>query len=163
MPAHSKKKLKAGFTVIEITVVLLIIMILALIAYPNYQHAVIKTKRSEGKAALMKTMQQQERYFSSHMRYFAFDLSANEGNTAIQSEVNNEPSANGFSWFSGESASASAYEISAQACDDDIRECVLLLATPGTGRVDARFHDATCGVLTLDSTGKKSAAATHCW
>lgn len=163
MPTHAIRKLIAGFTVIEMTVVLLMIMILTLIAYPNYQHAVIKTKRSEGKAALMKVMQQQERYFSSHMRYFAFDMAANVHDTAVHSELSGDPSANGFPWFSGESAAASAYELSARACNDDIRDCVLLRATPGTGRVDANFHDATCGVLTLDSTGKKSAAAAQCW
>lgn len=144
-----------GFTMIEIMVVLLIITLLALAAFPVYQNALIKTKRSEGKAALMKTMQKQERYFSSHMRYLAFSAPV-AGDSA-------DPGTNGFAWFSGESAKASAYEISAQACDDDIRDCVLLLATPGTGRVDANFRDATCGVLRLDSAGRKSADADRCW
>lgn len=157
------RKRIAGFTVIEIMVVLLVVVILTLIAYPNYQHAVIKTRRSEAKAALMKAMQQQEHYFSLHMRYFAFDMAADAQDTAIHTELSGDPAANGFSWFSGESAAASAYELSARACNDDIRDCVLLLATPGTSRVDASFHDATCGILTLDSTGRKSAAAAQCW
>lgn len=151
-PGH---QIMRGFTVIEIMVVLLVITILALAAYPGYQNAIVKTKRSEGKAALMKTMQKQERYFSSHMRYLAFAAPSN-GDSA-------DPRADGFVWFSGESAKASAYEISAQACDGDIRDCVLLLATPGTSRVDTSFRDATCGVLRLDSAGKKSADADRCW
>lgn len=158
-----RRKIMGGYTLIEITVVLLIIMILTLVAYPNYQHAVIKSKRSEGKAALMKLMQQQERYFSSHMRYFAFASSSTAHDAFVNSELSGDPNANGFAWFSGESAVASAYELSAQACDDDIRDCVLLLATPGTNRVDQNFHDVACGILTLDSTGRKSASSSQCW
>jgi type IV pilus assembly protein PilE len=152
-----------GFTVIEIMVVLLIITILALAAYPGYQHAVIKTRRGEGKAALMKTMQKQEHYFSLHMRYLAFSAPAIASDGGKGGSTDMDAKANGFVWFSGESAATSAYEISAQACDDDIRDCVLLLATPGTGRVNADFHDAACGVLSLDSTGRKSANADQCW
>lgn len=137
---------------IEMLVVLLIIAILAAIAYPSYQTAILKTKRSEGQAALMKGMQQQERYYALHMTYITF--------SADSTDVN----ARKFAWFSGDNAASSSYEISAQACSgEEIRDCVQLIARPGTARVNSAYRDARCGNLTLTSTGRKSANAKSCW
>jgi type IV pilus assembly protein PilE len=139
-----------AFTLIELLIVLLVMGVIAAIAYPSYQESVRKTRRAEGRAALMELMQQQERYYSQHGTYIVFSAAA----------------ANGFKWFSADNAAASSYEISAAACKDDvIQNCVLIIASPGTEKVNAKYRDDGCGELTLASTGVKRASgnAASCW
>jgi len=143
-----------GFTLIEVMVVVAIIGILATIVYPTYQESVRKARRAEGRAALMQLMQQEERYYSQNTSYIGFSSASSDAN-----EVK-------FKWFSGDSAPASSYEISAAACSDDvIQNCVLLTAQPGTSNVNKGHTDTACGNLMLSSTGAKTASgnATNCW
>lgn len=144
----------AGFTVIELAVVICIIALLAAAAFPVYQEAVRKSRRAEARTALLTLMQQQERFNSQHNGYIAFSADAKDEN------------AQKFKWFSGSSPRRSAYEISGAACQDDvIRNCIQLTALPGTERVERHYHDAACGALSLNSKGIKSASgqASNCW
>jgi type IV pilus assembly protein PilE len=144
----------AGFTLMEIMVVMTVVAILSAIAYPVYQDAIRKTKRAEGRAALMQLMQQEERYYSQTNTYIQF---------SSDSSIPNEKK---FKWFSGESATTSAYEIKATACaEETIQHCVLLTAMPGTGKVNMYYKDTACGELTLTSTGIKKASdnTISCW
>lgn len=52
-----------GFSLFELLVVLVIIGILASIAYPIYTHALIKTRRTEAKIALMDLANRMESYY----------------------------------------------------------------------------------------------------
>ncbi len=144
----------AGFTLIEVMVVCAIVGILAGVAYPSYQNSIRKTKRAEGRAALMQLMQQQERFYSQHNAYIVFSSSSTD------------PNEKRFKWYSGDSAAGSAYEIEGTACTGEtIEDCVLLTATPGTSKVNGSFRDPGCGKLMLTSTGLKSSSgtATDCW
>jgi type IV pilus assembly protein PilE len=144
----------AGFTLIEAMMAVAVAGVLAAVAYPAFQPHVIRTRRTEAQAALQALMQQQERYFTQHNRYIAFDADAAD------------PEARLFRWYSGTSPAASAYEIRATACDGaDIADCVQLIATPGTARVDVHFRDPACDTLILTSTGQRLAAgpAARCW
>lgn len=99
-------------------------------------------------------MQQQERYYTLHNRYVAFGPDAVDADARL------------FRWYSGASAGRSAYEISGRACDNDtIEQCVQLVATPGTRRVDAHFRDSECEQLILTSTGERRATGPgpRCW
>ena len=145
-----------GFSLIELMVVVIIVCILATIAFPSYQHAVRKTKRAEGRAALMQLMQQEERYYSHATTYVSFSSDASE------------PEQKKFKWYSGDSAAGSSYEITATACEnesDTVENCILLTAKPGTGKVNAAYKDPDCGTLMITSTGEKKASgtATDCW
>jgi type IV pilus assembly protein PilE len=143
-----------GFTLIEILIALAVIVILGTIAFPSYQEAVRKTRRAEGRRALMQVMQQQERYYSQSNSYIAFSSASTEAN------------ARKFKWYSGDSPDVSAYEINAAACPGEgIQTCVLLTAKPGTDKVNAAFSDPACGELSLTSTGVKKASGTasNCW
>ncbi|MBB3224133.1 type IV pilin protein [Pseudoduganella umbonata] len=135
-------------------VVLAIAGLLGAMAYPGYRQHVIRAKRIEGQVALLALMQQQERYFTQHNRYVAFGAAAGTAGTQQ------------FRWWSGSSAAASAYEIEGKACDgEDIADCVQLVATPGTARVDRTYRDPSCERLILTSTGVHLATgpATRCW
>jgi type IV pilus assembly protein PilE len=143
---------RSGFTLVELMIVVAIVGILGALAYPTYAGYIARTRRIEGQVALVEAMQRQERYHVQHNTYVAF--SADESGT------------DGFTWWSGARASASAYELDAHACPGrGIAECVEIRARPGTARVDARFRDPDCGVLTLDSTGRQGAqgAGARCW
>jgi type IV pilus assembly protein PilE len=143
-----QKKHTHGFTMVELMVVLIIVTILAAIAFPSYQESILKTKRAEGRAALMRTMQQQERYYSLHSSYIAFNVASTEADAKL------------FRWYSGDNAINSFYEISATACDgQEIRDCVILIAAPGTQNVNRNYRDPACGRLTLTSEG----SLVFCW
>jgi type IV pilus assembly protein PilE len=153
MFAEEAMKMKRGFTLIEMLVVLVILSILASVAYPSYVSHMTRTRRTEGQIALIEAMQQQERYHQQHNSYTAF--SSGDADAAAQ----------GFRWWSGSSAAVSVYELDAHACPgQELADCVIVRATPGTAKVDGRFHDPECGALTLDSAGMHAAEGRgRCW
>lgn len=142
-----------GFSLIEVMIALAILLVLAVLAYPSYADSVRKTKRAEGQMALIEAMDGQVRYYSEHRAYKEF--SASSGADLA-----------GFRWWSGGNAAHSAYELDAYACaGQSAEECIELRARPGTDRVDGKFRDPECGVLTLDSVGRQTASggAPGCW
>jgi len=52
-----------GITLIELMIVVVIISILAAIAYPNYQEFTARAKRNEARAALLRLATNQERFY----------------------------------------------------------------------------------------------------
>ena len=149
---------RLGFSLIELMVVLVIIALTLALALPLYHGHIVRAKRVQGQATLLKLMQQQERYYSQNNRYLAF------------SAASQDAQGKQFQWWSGEEAEEgsvhSAYEIDAAACPEaTLAQCVLLRARPGTARVDQHYTDADCGTLTLSSTGERgsSGPAAQCW
>nr|ELD4571953.1 type IV pilin protein [Pseudomonas aeruginosa] len=59
-------KSNRGFTLIELMIVVVIIAILAGIAYPSYDEYVKRGNRTEGQALLSEAAATQERYFSQN-------------------------------------------------------------------------------------------------
>ena len=58
-----------GFTLVEMVIVVLIISVLAAIAYPAYQNHVIKTRREAAKGCLLEMQQFMERFYTTNLRY----------------------------------------------------------------------------------------------
>ena len=60
---------QAGFTLIEMMIVVAIIAILAAVAYPSYQDSIRKSARADAQADLMELAQASERFFTLNNRY----------------------------------------------------------------------------------------------
>jgi len=80
----------SGFTLIELMIVVVIIGILAAIAYPSYRNHILKGHRAAAQAFLMDAAQRQQQYFLDN-RTYATDLGALFGTAtpaeAVPSEV----------------------------------------------------------------------------
>ena len=64
----------AGFTLIELMIVVAVVAILASIAVPSYQEQIRKSRRAQAKADVVEYMQMAERYFTVNNTYVGFAL-----------------------------------------------------------------------------------------
>ena len=64
-----------GITLIELMIVVVIVGILAMIAFPNYQEFTARAKRNEARAALLRLATNQERFYLNN-NTFTQDLTA---------------------------------------------------------------------------------------
>lgn len=143
-----------GFTVAELMAVMVIVLILATLAYPSYGSYVVKARRVEGQVALLSALQQQERYYTRHNTYIPFGAEAEA------------PDARQFKWWSGRQATDSAYELSGRECPGvSLQRCIELHAEPGTEKVNQAFRDEGCATLVLYSSGESHATGPEpgCW
>jgi type IV pilus assembly protein PilE len=129
-----------GVTLIELMIVVVVVGILAAIAYPSYQSQVLRTKRSDGKAGLMQVAQQLERCYTRFSRY-------DDVNCGVALPINSPD--NRYVVDSVGAITAAAYTLS---------------ATPLAGQA----LDTDCGVLRLTSQGVQgsqgvNADANSCW
>jgi type IV pilus assembly protein PilE len=128
-----------GMSLIELLIVIVIVSILASIAYPNYRDFVARATRNEAKAALLKAATNQERFYLQNNQ-FSGDLNQL-----------------GFS-ASPFTTDTGAYDISVAAPDPASNFTV----TATYKRTDAEANK--CGIFTIDGRGEKtSSPATDCW
>ncbi|WP_018863113.1 type IV pilin protein [Thioalkalivibrio sp. ARh3] len=63
------KRRMAGFTLIEVMIVVVVIGILAAIAYPSYQNYILKSQRADAHDALLRIQLEQERWRANSDTY----------------------------------------------------------------------------------------------
>jgi type IV pilus assembly protein PilE len=139
-----------GVTLIELMIVIVIVGILASIAYPSYQNSVRKARRADGEAALIAVQLAQEKLRSS-CRFYALNLAgganvcgANAAGSTITSPLT---SPDGHYAIALSNASGTGYTATATAVGDQANDqvggvtCTLVLtvspANPNGARTPA--------------------------
>ena len=140
MTAYKRKNLgngsraNGGFTLIELMIVVVIVAILAAIAYPSFQQYMRETKRADAHTALLRISALQEKWFSDRNQYATSTTSLGY---AAHPAVSNDR----FWEISVAAAGPAGFTLSA--------------APAGS------HTDAACNPITLTSAGLKSPA--NCW
>lgn len=131
----------AGFTLIELMIVVAIVGILATIVYPSYQDYVRRANRSAAQQTMLDVSAKQEQYLTDR-RSYTDDL------TALQVSVPEDVTKHYTVTIANVVASPPSYNV---------------VATPTSA---TQLLDA-CGALTLSSAGVKSVGGTRsaadCW
>jgi type IV pilus assembly protein PilE len=124
----------AGFTLVELMIVVAIVAVLATIAYPTYTHFVMQTNRTDATKTLQLAAQSLERCYSQTFNY-------------VGCSVNGIPMSDGSTMQSPNSYYAITFAIpDAQ----DYTLTALAIAPPQTS-------DTECAQFTLASSGRQSA------
>lgn len=132
---------KKGFSLIELMIVVVIVGILTMIAYPSYRYYVLKSRRSDALAALAQDQTILERCYAQNFSYSA-------ACTGMPTYPHN--SVQGFYSVALSNQSASTYTLTATA-------------------IGTQTGDTTCRTFVVDQANQKTAsdssgtAQTICW
>lgn len=149
----------AGFTLIELMIVVVIVTILLSIAVPSYMTQIRESRRTDARTALLDLAGREESYNASMNAYT--NIAANLGYGAFPVQI-------GSGYYTITVACVAAYG-AALACDPNANPPVgpsyYLTATPVAGTSQA--NDAQCTSFSVDSQGNQfstgSLPATTCW
>ncbi len=122
-----------GVTLIELMIVIAIVGILGMVAYPSYENSMQKTRRADGIAALLTSAQTLERCYTEYNKY-------NHANCSIQTATSFNSSENFYSV--SVATTTTTFTLSA-------------------GAQGAQSGDSSCTPLTISQTGAKLPA--DCW
>jgi type IV pilus assembly protein PilE len=143
----------AGFTLIEMMIVVAIIAILAMIVYPSYVAYITKSNRKAAEACLSTFANYMERYYTTNLRYDQ-DTAATPVANALPTDstdcAGTPQTGRNYSYsFATGSPTASAYTIQ---------------ATPLNAQLT---RDTLCGTLTLSQAGTRTSSGSgqlsQCW
>ena len=139
----------AGFTLIELMIVVAIIAILLAVAIPSYQNFIIRANRAEAQSGLLQAAALQEQFFLNNKAYAATAAALGLGNGNIDREGKwNVAVANAIYTISPSSSTNIAFVM--QALPQGLQ-----------------LKDVDCGTLTLSNTGVKTESGglnvDRCW
>lgn len=153
-PRHPRATRQKGMTLIELMIVVVIIGILAAIAYPNYTQYVKRGNRAEARSILLEDAQILERNYTTANRYDAKNPDGTGGAPVI---LATSPKTGTAKYNIAVNTAAQLAGACATA-----GQCYMLTATP-TGVMAGD----ECGNLRIDDTGTRDATGTltidACW
>ncbi|MGJ7528323.1 type IV pilin protein [Variovorax sp. GB1P17] len=139
----------AGFTLIELMIVVAVVAILAAIAYPSYVRYVQKARRTDAKTALLDLATREERFFSINNTYAGTAAQLGYGGTF---PIDVLTSGTAFYQIAVTASTAAALATGFTAT-----------ATP----VGAQTGDTLCGSYSIDQMGTQGSTGTlgaaGCW
>jgi len=143
---------RIGFTLVELMIALAVMVILAAIAWPSLQEAVLRSRRADGMSALANIMQAQERWRANHPAYQGVIASlpgarttSADGHYDLSVAVETETERSAYT------ARATARSGSPQSNDG---RCKVLLVEIDGGRIT---------YSSIDSGGAANSAPDPCW
>jgi type IV pilus assembly protein PilE len=143
MPQQRKCALHAqgrGFTLIELMVAVMIVGILAALAYPSYQEHLRKGRRAAAQALLVETASRQQQYLLDARRYAVGGGALTTLNVSVPNNV------------------SAFYAVSVEPAVATVPPTYRIVATPIAGSVQAAD-----GVLTLDQDGTRTRGGNPGW
>jgi type IV pilus assembly protein PilE len=148
-----KRSRSAGFTLIELMVVVVITAILASIAVPAYNSSIRKSRRTEAKTALLDAAAREERYFATQNIYTTDPSALAYGSGALPIQVGTYYSISSLASSPATATTPGGY---------------VLQITPTAG--SPQLQDTSCQLFQVDQTGKESSqdnggndSSTTCW
>ena len=153
------QRTSAGFTLVELLIVIAVLGILASTAFPTFNEFLRKGRRASARGAIVELLQQQERLMTQTGSYRPIPTPGMAGTS--------------FKTFTGDSISTASHLLAAGPCDatggakgasapPSITECVRVSAEP-------QQSDPAVGTIWMDSTGRKECDGTRksearmCW
>lgn len=137
MMTRSHKALAAGFTLIELMIVVVIATLLLSIAIPTYKSEILKSRRTDAKTALLDLAAREQRFFSVRNSF-----------TTLLADLGYAPSG---STATSMTVGSGYYTVS-----------VTTTATPGftltATTTGSQTADTSCQTFTVDNTGLQKAA-----
>jgi type IV pilus assembly protein PilE len=135
-----------GFTLIELMIVVVIIGILAAIAFPSYQDYVRKSRRSDASIAINRVIQAQERWRANNVNYGTLT------NLGLSTTSDNGYYSIAVSGYNGTNCTGTA---------DGNQYCVT--ATAVNGKSQAADTNCTSMVAIVQAGSTRYTPATGCW
>ena len=148
--AGSAMKKHTGFTLIELMIVIVIIAILAAIAFPSYQKSIQKSRRADGRAGIVSIQLAQEKRRGNCV-FYAQTIGASDVCDSTMGVTN---------IVGGSAASPEGYyNVSIQAGTATGNNYVIQAVPQGAQNAD------DCGTLTLTQAGVKgvTGSGVGCW
>ena len=150
-------KRSAGFSLIELMVVVTIITILGAIAIPSYNASIRKSRRAEAKSAIMDLAAREERYFATQNVYSTSPIALQYAATG-----------SGAAWPVPIGSYYSISSVTVTAATATTPGTYILQITPTAG--SPQLQDSSCQLFQVDQTGKQSSqdgsgndTSTTCW
>jgi type IV pilus assembly protein PilE len=141
----------AGFTLIEVLIVVGIVSLLAAIGYPSYLQYVTRTKRTTAKTVLVQVADRQEQFFGDNKAY---------ATTLVQLGYD----ANPF-MINDDGAQVLATDANRIYRVELARPSATQFTVTAVPQLVQASRDAKCANLTLTHTGQRSqtGTSTDCW
>jgi type IV pilus assembly protein PilE len=150
-----------GFTLVELIVAMVILSILAAIAIPSYSQYVLKSHRTEAKAALMDAASLEERYFSTSNLYTTDPTQLGYGVAATPVPV-------GTGYYVISIINSSLPVAPTVAVPGGTPATFTITAVPAPGSM--QVNDTACASFTITSAGQQTALnsggvdnTANCW
>jgi type IV pilus assembly protein PilE len=126
-----------GVTLIELLVVMVVVALLAAIAWPSYQNYVMRTHRAAARACLSEMAQFMERYYTTNMTYVG-------ANPALGCETESNLDTK-YTFDLNPAPTQRTYRIRAVPLDAQ------------------QDRDTQCGTLSLNQAGTRTPNTDGCW